>query len=94
LLEKIFVAQQFDFGIEIFLGNIRPNEIHGAGGLGRDDGVKAASAKENLEMGFIARRKDEEEDGGEQHEPKRSGYEPWSPKQGGRKIAGGGRERV
>ena len=88
LLQEIFVAQELDFGIEFFLGNVGTGEIHGAGGLGRDDGVKAATAQQNLEVRFIARREDHEEHRRQQYEPKRSGDEPRTPEQRGRKIAG------
>jgi len=30
--QQILVAQQFDFGIQLFLGNVRSGEIHGARG--------------------------------------------------------------
>jgi len=45
LLQQIFVAQELDFGIKFFLGDIGAGEIHGAGGLGRDDGVIASPAE-------------------------------------------------
>ena len=90
LLQKIFVAQEFDFGIEFFFSNVGTGEIHGAGGLGRDDGVKAAPPQQNLEVGFIARREDDEEHRRQQYERKRGGYESRTPEQRGRKLAGRG----
>src|ERR1019366_8876652 len=73
---------------EFFIRNIGTGEIHGAGGLGRDDGVKAAPAQQNLEMRFISRGEDREEHRCQQYEPKRSSHESRTPEQRGRKFAG------
>ena len=87
LLQEIFVAQEFDFGIEFFFSNVGPGEIHGAGGLGRDDGVKAAAAQQYFEMRFISRREDDEEHRRQHYQPKRSGHEPRTPEERGRQVA-------
>jgi hypothetical protein len=93
LLEQIFVAQELDFGIEFFLGNVGPGEIHGAGRLGGDDGVITAPAQQNLEVRFIARRKDHEEHRCHQDQPKCGSDEPRTPEQRGREFAGSWREK-
>src|SRR6202158_2108317 len=87
LLQEVFVAQEFDFGIEFFFSNVGAGEIHGAGGLGRDDGVKAATAQKYLEVRFISRREDDEEHRRQHNQPKRSGYESRTLEERGRQIA-------
>ncbi len=89
LLQEILVAEEFNFGIEFFFRNVGTGEIHGAGGLGGDYGVKAAPAQQNLEVRFISRREEREEHRCQQDERKRSSRESRTPEQRGRKFAGG-----
>ena len=35
LLQQIFVAQEFNFGIELFFSNVGAGEIHGAGAVAK-----------------------------------------------------------
>src|SRR3984893_9238428 len=87
LLQEIFVAQEFDFGIEFFFSNVGTGEIHGAGGLGRDDGVEAAAAQQYLEVRLISRREDYEEHRRQYYQAKRSGYQSRTPEERGRQVA-------
>ena len=86
-LQEIFVAQEFDFGIEFFFSNVGAGEIHRAGGLGRNDRVKTAAAQQDLEMRFVSRREDDEEHRRQHNQPKRSGHESRTPEERGRQIA-------